>query len=422
MLRENMSFGIIEIITLLLGMAGFGLQANPKAPTSDQALQYAIADADVAVHLDAASIVPGNFKLLSQLADQPQIKASPELQKLVREAVGQIEGGRGMAKLATGLDVTSDISDATAFFRIVPHADPAFVVAVHGKFAPANLDKIARMASGQTSQVGGGMIVDFGLTQPAVALTRDGVLLVGTPSLVRDRLAETWKAPGHDPASSLGTLADVVNAKPVFAVVVTMSQAARTEALQKLTGPGFAADVIKRHKAAAFSVFRDGIGWTWLDSTRAGLDAMELVSNGSLDLLRAAQIAPRGVAKIAMGALDSYRGTTPQVDTLIAHKADLMKIAETYTGDGSFKVASDKNPKTLRLTVRATGKTVSEVVPFGLVVPLGIVGYLSQSHAATATTPVMVAPPPAPGPKPGKAAPQPVPIAKPPRALPAKRP
>ena len=68
-----MSFGIIEIITLLLGMAGFGLQPNPRAPAADQALQYAVADADVAIHLDAATIVPGNFKLLSQFADQPQL-------------------------------------------------------------------------------------------------------------------------------------------------------------------------------------------------------------------------------------------------------------------------------------------------------------------------------------------------------------
>jgi len=412
-----MSFGIIEIITLLLGMTGFGLQANPKAPTADQALQYAVGDADVAVHLDVASIVPGNFKLLSQLADQPQIKASPELQKLVREAVGQIEGGRGMAKLATGLDVTTDISDATAFFRIVPHAEPAFVVAVHGKFAPANLEKIAHMANGQASQVGGGTLVDLGPTQPVVALTKDGVLLVGTPSLVRDRLAETWKSPSHD--ASLATLADVVNAKPVFAVVVTMSQAARAEALSQLSGPSFAADVIKRHKAAAFSVFRDGIGWTWLDSTKAGLDAMEQVSNGSLDLLRAAQIAPRGIAKIAMGAMDSYRGTTPQIDTLIAHKADLMKIAETYTGDGSFKVASDKNPKTLRLAVRATGKSVSEVIPFGLVVPLAAIGFLETRAAApTASTPVMVTPAPAAKPSPTKPVPRPVPIAKPPQMRP----
>jgi hypothetical protein len=425
-----MSFGIIEIITLLLGMAGFGLQANPKAPTADQALQYAVADADVAIHLDAASIVPGNFKLLSQLADQPQIKSSPELQKTVREAVGQIEGARGMAKLATGLDVTTDISDATAFFRIVPHADPAFVIAVHGKFTPANLDKIAHAASGQASQVGGGTLVELGPTQPVVGLTRDGVLLVGTPSLVRDRLAEAWRAPSHDAASSLATLADVINAKPVFAVVLTLSQAARAEALQQITSPGLAADLIQRHKAAAFSVFRDGIGWTWLDSTKAGLDAMELVSNGTLDVMRAAQIAPRGVAKIAMGALDSYRGTSAQVDALITHKADLMKIIDTYTGDGSFKVASDKNLKALRLTVRATGKTLSEVMPFGLVVPLGVVGFLQTRASAppTSSGPVMVEPPtptPTPSAKPstgGKPAPRPVPIAKPPQLQPTNRP
>jgi hypothetical protein len=54
-----MSFAIIEIIMHQLGMAGFGLQATPKAPTVEQALQYAIADADLAVRIDAASMVPG---------------------------------------------------------------------------------------------------------------------------------------------------------------------------------------------------------------------------------------------------------------------------------------------------------------------------------------------------------------------------
>ncbi|MBC7977086.1 MAG: hypothetical protein H7138_19080 [Myxococcales bacterium] len=420
-----MSFGIIEIITLLLGMAGFGLQANPKAPTADQALQYAVADADVAVHIDLASIVPGNAKLLSQLADQPQIRASPELRKRVREAVGEIEGARGMAKLATGIDVTTDVSDATAFFRIVPGAEPSFVLAVHGRFTVANLDKIAKMAGGASSRVGSSPLVELGGTKPVIGLTRDNVLLIGTPSLVRDRLADGWKAPSHDAGSSLGTLADVITTKPVLAVVLTMSPAARAEALRKLNGPGFAADVVTRHKAAAFSVFRDGIGWTWIDSTKAGLDAMEQVSNGSLDLLRAAQIAPRGIAKIAIGALESYRGTSPQLDDLIKHKADLTKIVETYTGDGSFKVASDKNPRTLRLTVRATGKTVSEVVPFGLLVPLAIVGYFQSRVVPTPppTGAVMVEPAkPAPAAKPAtKPAPRPVPVTKP-QVQPAKRP
>jgi hypothetical protein len=419
-----MSVGIIEIITLLLGMTGFGLQANPKAPTADQALQYALADADLAVHLDAASIVPGNFKLLSQLADQPQIKASPELQKLVRQAVGEIEGARGMAQLATGLDVTTDVSDATAFVRFAPDSEPSFVITVHGRFTPGNLEKIAKMASGTVSPLGTGTLVEPGATQPAIGLGKDGVLLVGTPGLVRDRLADGWKAPSHDAASSLATLADVINARPVFAVVLTMSQAARREVVRQLAGPGFATDVITRHKAAAFSVFRDGIGWTWLDSTRPGLDAMEQVSNGALDLLRAAQIAPRGIAQIAMGALDSYRGASPPFDELIKHKADLMKIVATYTGDGSFKVASDKNVKALRLTVRATGKSVSEVLPFGIVLPAAMIGFLeTRAPAPTASTPVIVEPAPAAKPSTTtRPTPRPVPIAKPPQVQPARRP
>jgi len=404
-----MSFGIIEIITLLLGMAGFGLQSNPKPPTPDQSLQYAIADADIAVHIDAASVVPGNYRLLSQLANQPQIKASPELQKLVSKAIGEIEGARGMAKLTTDIDVTTDIADATGFFRIVPGADPAFVVAVHGKFSAANLDKIAKMASKPATRLGTGMIVEIGRHDPAIGLTKDAVMLLGTPELVRDRLADGWKPPSHDANTNLGYLADVIKAKPVFAVVLAMSATARGEVLRHLGSQGFAVDVITRHKAAAFSIFHDGVGWTWVDSSQAGVDAMELVSNGVLDVLRAAQIAPRGIAKIAMGAIDSYRGMNAQVDDLIKHKTDIMKIIEAYTGDGSFKVASDKNPKTMRLTVRATGKTVSEVLPFGLMLPGAVAGFLAFQADS------VMAPPPAPSSMPPMANP---PMAKPPVAKP----
>jgi hypothetical protein len=409
-----MSLGIIEVITLLLGMAGFGLSANPKAPTADQALQYALPDADIVVHVDAASIVPGNFKLLSQLAEQPQIKASPELAKLVREAVGEVEGARGVARLATGLDVTTDIADATAFVHVVPGEAPSFVVTVHGKFAAGNLDKIANMASGSTTKLGAATLVELGPSQPAIGLTRDGVMLVGTAALVRDRLGDGWRPPGHDAGSNLGYVAEVINGKPVFAVVLTMSAAARREAVSHL-GQGFVADVVTRHKAATFSLFRDGIGWTWVDSTKAGLDAMEQVSSGVLDLLRAAQIAPRGIAKIAMGALESYRGTSAQIDELIKHKADLAKIVETYTGDGSFKTTIDKNPRTLRLNVRATGKSVSEVVPFGLVMPAALVGYL-QARRAPEPAPMIVEPPRSgPGARPPVARP---PVARPPVAKP----
>jgi len=386
-----MSFGIIEAIALLLGLTGFGLEANPKAPTADQALRYAIADPDIVAHVDAASMLPGNYKLLGQLADQPQIKASPELSKLVREATSEIEGARGIARFATGIDVIADIADATAFVQIAPHAEPSFVIAVHGKFAPSNLEQMATATGSSPTRVDAGLFVELGAGQPAVGLTKDGVMLVGTPGLVRDRLASGWHPPSHAAGTNLGHAADAIADKPVFAVVVTMSPAARGELLGRLPAGGLAADLITRHKVAALSVLHNGVGWIWGDSSKAGLDAMEQMSSGLIDLLRAAQIAPRGVAKIALGALDSYQGKAPQVDDLIKHKADLMKLVETYTGDGSFKVAVDKNPKALRLSVRATGKSTSEVVPIGLLVPLGVLGYMVERGDAE-SRPVMTVP------------------------------
>jgi hypothetical protein len=415
-----MSLGIIEVITLLLGMAGFGLANNPKPATPDQALRYAIADPDLVAHVDAASLIPGNYKLLGQLADQPQIRSSPELQKLVREVVGEIEGARGIARFATGLDVTADITDATAFVQLAPPAEPSFVVAVHGKLGQANLEKIASTVGASPTRIDAGWFVSLGTGQPALGLTRDGVMLVGSPALVRDRLADGWRPPSHAAGTSLGYAADAIGERPVFAVVATLSQTARGEVLKNLPSGGLAADLVTRHKLAALSVFHNGVGWTWIDSTKAGLDAMELVSSGAVDLLRAAQIAPRGVAKIALGALDSYRGTSAQVDDLIQHKADLMKVVDAYTGDGNFKVAIDRNPKTLRLGVRATGKTAGEVVPFGLVAPLAVIGYLTEradaaaAKAAKPTRPTAVDPertPPA-------AQPPAAPAAKPPAARP----
>jgi hypothetical protein len=346
-------------------------------------LQYAIADADFAAHVDAVSIVAGNYKLLAQLADQPQIRSSSELQKLVRKAIGEVEGARGAAKMATGIDMTTDITDATAFVQVVPQGEPRFVVAVRGKFSSANLDKIARIANKPIGKVETAQLVELGPNQPAVGLTRDGVVLVGTPDLVRERLASTWKAPSHDAGTNLGYLADAINARPVLAVTMAMSAVARTEALRHLAPQGFATDLVKRHRAATFAVFHDGLGWTWVDSTREGLDDVELMSKGVIELLRAGQLAPRGIAKIAMGVVGSYRGASSELDELISRKADVLKIVDSYTGDGAFKVAIDKNPKAMRLSVRATGKTVSEVIP-GLMLPIGVIGFLQAQAKDTA--------------------------------------
>lgn len=391
-----MSVGIVEVITLLLGMSGFGLQTNPKAPTAEQSLQYAMPDADVVVHFDAASVVPGNYKVLQNLPNQPQIKASPDLAKMVRQAIGEVEGARGIAKGATGIDLVTDISDATIFLQIVPQQDPTFVAVVHGKFSSATVDKISKMTRGTLTKVGGGVMTEKP-NEPAIGVTKDGTMIAGTANLVRDRLGDAWKSPARATGSNLAFAAEVLGAKPIYAMVFTMSPTARKAALAKM-GPdkNFATDLVVRHKAASFSVFVDGIGWTWVDSTKAGMESMAMMSEGSLELLRAMQIAPRGFAKMAMGAIDSYKGRDKQIDELIRRKGDVMKIVETYTGDGNFKTKLDRDAKANKLTVRATGKSLSEVVPAGFFIPAGVIGWLTVAKGTEPPPPMQMPAPSAP--------------------------
>jgi hypothetical protein len=127
----------------------------------------------------------------------------------------------------------------------------------------------------------------------------------------------------------------------------------------------------------------------WADTTKGGFDSTAMVSDGMLDVMRAAQIAPRGLAKIAIGGLDSYRGQDKLIDDVISHKDDILKLVNTYTGDGNFKVTQTKDANALKLTVRATGKSLSEVLPAGLIVPLAIVGFLTV-HAPTTPPPGMM--------------------------------
>jgi hypothetical protein len=396
--------GIVEVIALLLGLAGFGLQPNPNAATPDQSLRYAMADADLVVHVDAQSLVPGNYKQLLALGNQPQIKSSPELAKLVRQVVQEVEGARGLAKSSTGIDLTTDIYDATLFAKIVPGKDPIFLASVRGKLTTAVIDRIAKMIQKQAIKVGGGVMIEMGGGDPAIGVTKDGVMLAGAPKLVRDRLADTWKPPVRAANTNLAYAQEVIAGKPVFALVLAMSAASRREAITKLGGKNFLTDVITRHKYATFSVHHTGIGWTWGDNNKAGLDNMAMMSEGVIDLLRASQIAPRGIAKLLLGSIDSYKGDK-RVDEIIRRKADVMKVVQSYSGDGNFKSQIDKDPARLRLSVRATGKTLSEVVPAGAMIPLAFVGLMTGMKKDAP----MTSPPP-----PGKAQPRIIPRPPPP--------
>ncbi len=369
-----MSFGIVELISLLLSLGGFGLANNPKPPTVDAALEFGIADPDFVAHFDAASVIPANYKVLLAMPDQPQIKASPELAKAVRQMINEVEGPRGMAKGMVGFDPVTDLSDVTAFAQVVPNQQPTFVVAVHGKFAPDFLTRISKLTGKAVSKIGATSVLDNG-DGNSIAL-KNGTLLVGATALVKDRAADAWKAPSHAAGTTLAAAADMLAGHPVFGVAMTLSPGTRTEILAKHgSDKNFLTDVAQRTKSSTFAIYHDGIGWSVADTTAAGLEQMAQIADGTIDILRAAQIAPRGFAKIALASLDSYKGRDAKIDELIAHKADLQKVVAQSSGDGQFKAKTDKDTKNLKLNVRLTGKSVSEVLPTGVLLPLGAVGF-----------------------------------------------
>jgi len=367
-----MSIGIVELIAMLMGASGFSVGTNPTAPTPQAALEYAMPDADVIAYADIGAVVPGNYKVLTSLPNNPQIKASPELTQNLKKLIAEIDGPRGLAKGFTGIDLVTDVSDITASMKLVPRKAPHWVAGGPGKLPAGTVDKIAKVA-GKTP-VKSGNVVWFDAGDGTAVGFKNGALVAGTAQLVKDRLADTWKAPAITAGTNLGAASDAIGVKPVLAFVVGLSASARTQALAMHSNggkasPNFFTDIIKRHKLWSFSVNRDGLGWTWIDQTKAGMESMAQFSDGLVDVMRAAQIAPRGFAKMALGSIDSYKGADKQLDDVIKHKADLAKLVDTYTSDGQFKAQIDKDTKTNKLTVRLSGKTLSEVLPLGGMLP-----------------------------------------------------
>ena len=121
---------------------------------------------------------------------------------------------------------------------------------------------------------------------------------------------------------------------------------------------------------------------------------MASLSDGVVDLLRAAQIAPRGFAKIALAALDSYKGVNKQIDALIAHKADLIKIVDHVHRRRSVQVEGRQGrEERCALNVRLTGKSLSEVVPVGVVIPMLALGFFVGRSATPIATPATISTP-----------------------------
>jgi hypothetical protein len=395
--------GLLEVITLMLALGGFGVDANPKAPTADAVLAYAAEEADLVVHLDVAAVGPRNYKVLVGLPDHPTVKANRELLQVARAVKANVEGVRSMAKLATGLDPIEDITSVTLFVDLVPGQPPRQLAVARGKIPADFVEKLAKTSGQRTRTIDGRAALEMDPTR-FLGTGQDGALLVGSKAWVEPRLRNGWKPPARKKGSPWATIAQRLDAKPFLLVAARLDDKAEAD-LAKQAGDNFIADLIESHELAILALHSDGVTFHWQDEKREGLDRMVLLTEGLVELTRAAHVAPRGLAKIVVASLDSYRGRSKELDALIARKADILRLVNEYSGDGQFKVQVDKNSRTRTLTVRATGRTLAEVVPAVMFVPAIAGFYLFVEQKEAASQPRQVPPPRKPAPPPRKPVP-----------------
>lgn len=381
--------GFLELITLMLALSGFGVDSNSKAPSADTVLAYTVDDADVVAYLDVVAVGPRNHKVLVGLVDDPMVKASPDLHALAKKLKTNVEGVRGMAKAVAGLDPVNDITSVTIFLDLAPGAEPQQMAVARGTFPAKFLEKVAAVAGGTTGAIDGRTTLELDPSR-FLGTSKDGALIVGPRAWVEPRVDDDWKAPRRKKGSPWAAIAKRLDAKPFLLLAVKLDETSAT-ALAKEVGEPFVSDLVTGSELAILAAHTDGIAFHWKDRTKEGLDRVALAAEGLIELTRAAHVAPRGMAKLIIAALGSYQGQSKELDAVIDRKDDLLKIVEEYTGDGKFKVEVDKDSKARSLTVRATGKSLSDVVPAAVLVPVGALVF-QMAGAADASPPAQAKP------------------------------
>jgi hypothetical protein len=383
--------GISEVITFMLALQGFGIDANPKAPSADAVLAYAVEDADVVLHVDVTAIGPRNYKALIALPDDPLVKANPDLLAMAKKVKANVEGVRGMSKAVTGLDPINDLSSVTVFLDVVPDKEPTFLVVARGKIPSDFVKKLSTVSGGTTGDIDGRATVEVD-AQTFVGTTKDGVLIVGPKAWVTPRVDDDWKKPARKKGSAWAAIAQRLDDKPFALAAVKLDEKTAKWAAKEADEP-FLADLVTGHELAVLALHSDGVTFHWKDKTKAGLDRIAMLSDGVVELTRAMHVAPRGFAKIFLAAVDSYKEKDKDAAELAKHKDDILKLVDTYTGDGKFKVAVSKDAKAKSLTVRATGKSLSDVVPAAALLPVaGFLMFASESHSTVSSPPATSVP------------------------------
>lgn len=382
------SFGVFQLIGLVAALSGFGISPNPQAPAAPEVVKYAPDNADLMVHIDLQAVVPGNYKALRELPNHKAIQSNSEAVQQLRQAIGQIDAGIAMAKGLTGVDPITDIHSLTLWARIPGSGDPDVLIVVRGAF-PANLlDKLAQPMSATVGDMEGSRVLTSPDGKAVLALT-GGQVLFGTPDWVKPRLSQRFAPPRAKPGSLVSGITPMLARKPFFLVASVPSDEARQRMLAEVGKENVAADIISGHDLGAITLEHNGMSWTFQAKTSEGYERTLRASEGTIALLRSGHLATRGLADVLIAALPSYAESVPEIKELLRYKDDIRQFIEAVSGDGRFQATWQNNPRSRTVSVRASGKKLSDVIPAAGILPFvgGAAVFFGARPAAEAPEP-----------------------------------
>ncbi|HUS68984.1 MAG TPA: hypothetical protein VMZ28_30820 [Kofleriaceae bacterium] len=363
---------LLQLIAVLSSLSDFGVSPNPKAAPPAELIRYGMDDADVFVYFDVEAVVPRNVNAFVALVDKPEVAKAPELRAQLKHVVEQMQMARAGAKLTSGIDPVTDVKSIAAWVKLEGE-QPQVVVVARGNFPPDAADLLGKLAAGPFK----------------VVRTADGQLVGGTPALIDARVAKGWKRARRDETAALA-------GRPILALRASPSARA-LEILSHMHEQRHGAPlgaIVRSMVEATAAVRHNGVSWSYAAKDRDAVETVALGSDGVIHLMRAAHLFARGAARVLLAGLRAHAGDDPRVAAVLAHETELLALADGWSGDGRFVAVIDRAPAKNRVTVRATGKKLSHVLPLGGLLPLaGAAAFLALRDGAPAPAEASVAAP-----------------------------
>ncbi len=390
-----MGMGFLEMfLVALMGLGGFGVQPNPKAPKAAEVLRYAPGSADVFAFLDVQAILPGTLKILQAAPEHELAGIFPEAREGLRALPQKVEELRSMMRSKLGFDPVADLRWVAVWVR-VDEESPSFLVAVAG--APADVvERVAQQGGGQVTRVNGHPFFHREGKRSALGAPARDVVLVGTPAWVKARLAGSWR-PASPSKRTVAALSKGAAAALVYRPGVKLLHDIVEELHHDDERVGRA--LLTGAEEASLTLTAKGLRWSIKTRTEEGYHLAELVSDGLVDVLRAGQPLSRAAVRWGVAALAALPPDLPQRDAVLAHRETLTKFLLGLTGDGKIQLQRKAHPKHRTIAVSATAGHLREVIPM---LALGIAAGAGAGFWFLVGSP---SPPPPPAKAPGTTAP-----------------